>query len=143
MPPLSSLTCLSILRAILRTYKKGHLIHHLAWFLYEIALDKAVLSTLSDYLAVSCIKFIGKVQPGNPLYPPIHNRVVPISTSVCFKDQGVLAGPWPRGLNVCQILLVLNINLVNKCSVLVYISQLVRYPTIQSSDCKSDNKTVI
>ena len=32
--------------------------------------------------AVSCIKFIGKVRPGNPLYALIHNRVVPISTSV-------------------------------------------------------------
>ena len=33
--------------------------------------------------------------------------------------------------------LLLNINLVNKCSVLVYIYiELVRYPTIQSSDCK-------
>ena len=42
-----------------------------------------------------------------------------------------------------EFLLVLNINLVNKCSVLVYISQLVRYPTIQSSDCKRDNKPVI
>ena len=38
---------------------------------------------------------------------------------------------------------MLNINLVNQCSVLVYISQLVRYPTIQSSDCKKDNKPVI
>ena len=53
--------------------------------LYEIALDKAVLSTLSDCLAVSCIKFIGKVQPGNPLYPLIHNRMIPISTSVCLR----------------------------------------------------------
>ena len=38
---------------------------------------------------------------------------------------------------------MLNINLVNKCSVLVYISQLVRYPTIQSSDCKRDSKPVM
>ena len=37
----------------------------------------------------------------------------------------------------------LKINLVNKYIVLVYISQLVRYPTIQSSDCKRDNKPVI
>ena len=54
--------------------------------LYEIALDKAALYTLSDCLAVSCIKFIGKVRPGNPLYPLIHNRVVPISTSVCLRS---------------------------------------------------------
>ena len=54
--------------------------------LYETALDKAVLSTLSDCLAVSCIKFIGKVRPGNPLYPLMHNRVVPISTSVCLRS---------------------------------------------------------
>ena len=53
--------------------------------LYETALDKAALSTLSDCLAVSCIKFIGKVQPGNPLYPLIHNRMIPISTSVCLR----------------------------------------------------------
>ena len=33
--------------------------------------------------------------------------------------------------------------LVNKCSVLAYISQLVRYPTIQSFGCKRDNKPVI
>ena len=50
------------------------------------ALDKAALSTLSDRRAVSCIKFIGKVWPGNPLYPLIHNRVVPISTSVCLRS---------------------------------------------------------
>ena len=53
---------------------------------YETALDKAALSTLSDHQAVSCIKFIGKVRPGNPLYPLIHNRVVPISTSVCLRS---------------------------------------------------------
>ena len=105
---------------------------------YETALDKAALSTLSDRRTVSCIKFIGKVRPGNPLYPLIHNRVVPISTSVCLRS-GSLVGQWPQGLNVSQILLVLNINLVNQCSVLAYISQLVRYPTIQSSDYKRDN----
>ena len=105
---------------------------------YETALDKAALSTLSDRRTVSCIKFIGKVRPGNPLYPLIHNRVVPISTSVCLRS-GILVGQWPQGLNVSQILLVLNINLVNQCSVLAYISQLVRYPTIQSSDYKRDN----
>ena len=53
---------------------------------YETALDKAALSTLSDRRTVSCIKFIGKVRPGNPLYPLIHNRVVPISTSVCLRS---------------------------------------------------------
>ena len=105
---------------------------------YETALDKAALSTLSDRRTVSCIKFIGKVRPGNPLYPLIHNRVVPISTSVCLRS-GSLVGQWPQGLNVSQILLMLNINLVNQCSVLAYISQLVRYPTIQSSDYKRDN----
>ena len=105
---------------------------------YETALDKAALSTLSDRRTVSCIKFIGKVRPGNPLYPLIHNRVVPISTSVCLRS-GSLVGPLPQGLNVSQILLVLNTNLVNQCSVLAYISQLVRYPTKQSSDCKRDN----
>ena len=109
---------------------------------YETALDKAALSTLSDRRTVSCIKFIGKVRPGNPLYPLIHNRVVPISTSVCLRS-GILVGQWPQGLNVSQILLVLDINLVNKCSVLVNISQLLRYPTIQYSDCKRDNKPVI
>ena len=53
---------------------------------YETALEKAGLSTLSDRRAVSCIKFIGKVRPGNPLYPLIHNRVVPISTCVCLRS---------------------------------------------------------
>ena len=53
---------------------------------YETALDKAVLSTLFDRRAVSCIKFIGKVRPGNPLYPLLHNRVVSVSTSVCLKS---------------------------------------------------------
>ena len=52
---------------------------------YETALGKAALSTLSDRRAVSCIKFIDKVRPGNPLYSLIHNRVVPISTSVCLR----------------------------------------------------------
>ena len=54
--------------------------------LYETALDKAALSTLSDRRIVSCIKCIGKVWPGNPLYLPIHNRVVPISTSMCLRS---------------------------------------------------------
>ena len=44
---------------------------------------------------------------------------------MCVEDQGVLAGPWPQGLNVSQILFVLNMNLVNKCSVLVYMLQLI------------------
>ena len=39
---------------------------------YETALDKAALSTLSDRRVVSCIKFIDKVRPGNPLYPITH-----------------------------------------------------------------------
>ena len=52
---------------------------------YETALDKAALSTLSDRWAVSCIKFIDKVWPGNPLYPLLHNSVVSVSTSVCLK----------------------------------------------------------
>ena len=71
----------------------------------ETGLDKAELSTLSDRRAVSCIKFIGKVRPGNPLYPLIHNRVVPISTSVCLRS-GSSSRPnaWPQGLNVSQIL---------------------------------------
>ena len=56
--------------------------------LYETALDKAALPTLSDRRTVSCIKFIVKVWPGNPLYPLtcIHNRVVPIFTSVCLRS---------------------------------------------------------
>ena len=54
---------------------------------YETAaLDKTALSTLSDRWAVSCIEFIVKIRPGNPLYPLIHNRVVPISTSVCLRS---------------------------------------------------------
>ena len=53
---------------------------------YETALDKAALSTLSDRRTVSCIKFIGKVRQGNPLYQLIHNRVVPISNSVCLRS---------------------------------------------------------
>ena len=93
---------------------------------------------------VSCIRFIGKVRPGNPLYPLIHNRVVPISTTVCLRSgSSIRPNAWPQGLNVSKILLVLNINLVNQCCVFVYLSQLVRYPTIQSSDYKRDNKPVI
>ena len=53
---------------------------------YETALDKAALSSHSDRRTVSCIKLIGKVRSGNPLYPPIHNRVVPISPSVCLRS---------------------------------------------------------
>ena len=111
-------------------------------FSYETALDKAALSTLSDRRTVSCIKFIGKVRPGNPLYPLIHNRVVPISTSVCLRS-GSSSRPMATRTERFSNLLVLNINLVNKCSVLVYISQLVSHPTIQSSDFKRDNKPVI
>ena len=135
---LSLLTYLLYLACYLENVQKRPL--SIVWpgISYETALDKAALSTLSDRRTVSCIKFIGKVRPGNPLYPLIHNRVVPISTSVCLRS-GSLVGQWPQGLNVSQILLVLNINLVNQCSVLAYISQLVRYPTIQSSDYKRDN----
>ena len=53
---------------------------------YETALDKAVLSFHSDRRTVSCIKFIGKVRWGNPLYPLIHSRVVPISPNVCLRS---------------------------------------------------------
>ena len=55
---------------------------------YITALYKAALSTFSARRAVSCIKFIlGKVPQGDPLlYPLIHNRVVPISTSVCLRS---------------------------------------------------------
>ena len=56
------------------------------WPGISYALDKAELSTLSDHRTVSCIRFIGKVRPRNPLYPLIHNRVVPISTSVCLRS---------------------------------------------------------
>ena len=59
---------------------------------YETALDKTPLSTLSGRRAVSWIKFIGKVPPGNPLYPLIHNRMVPISTSVCLRS-GISSRP--------------------------------------------------
>ena len=78
---------------------------------YETALDKAALSTLSDCRAVSCIKFIGKVRPGNPLYPLIHNRVVPISTSVCLRS-GSSSRPMATRTERFSNLLVLNINLV-------------------------------
>ena len=53
---------------------------------YEAALDKAALSTLSDRGAVSCIKYIGKVRPGNPLCPLTHDRVVLVSNSVCLRS---------------------------------------------------------
>ena len=53
---------------------------------YETALDKAALSSHSDRRTVSCIKLTGKVRSGNPLYPPIHNRVVPISPSACLRS---------------------------------------------------------
>ena len=145
---------------------------------YETALDKAALSTLSDRRAVSCIKFIGKVRPGNPLYPLIPNSVITISTiSVCLRSGSSsrpMATRTERFSNFVRVKYKC-INLVNKCSVLVkkkkhiyiyiyidgkhivllftcatiyiyiyiYISQLVRYPTIQSSDCKRDNKPMI
>ena len=62
---------------------------------YETALEKAALSTLSDRRAVSCVEFIGKVRPGNPLYPlyPLQNRVVPISISVCRLRSGSSSRP--------------------------------------------------
>ena len=108
---------------------------------YETALDKAALSTLSDRRTVSCIKFIGKVRPGNPLYPLIHNRVVPISTSVCLRS-GSSSRPMATRTERFSTFASVKCN-NNKCSVLGCISQLVRYPTIQSSDCKGDNKPVI
>ena len=62
---MSLLTCLSILLAILRTCKKGPFLSLWPGISYETALDKAALSILSDRQAVLCIKFIGKVRPGN------------------------------------------------------------------------------
>ena len=59
---------------------------------------------------------------------------LPISTSVCLRSRSS-SRPMATRTERFSILLVLNVNLVNKCGVLVYISQLVRYPTIQSSDC--------
>ena len=83
---LSLLTYLLYLACYLENVQKRPL--SIVWpgISYETALDKAALSTLSDRRTVSCIKFIGKVRPGNPLYPLIHNRVVPISTSVCLRS---------------------------------------------------------
>ena len=89
---------------------------------YETALDKAVLSTLSDRRAVSCIKFIRKVRPGNPLYPLIPNSVITISTiSVCLRSGSSsrpMATRTERFSNFVRVKYKC-INLVNKCSVLV------------------------
>ena len=89
---------------------------------YETALDKAALSTLSDRRAVSCIKFIGKVRPGNPLYPLIPNSVITISTiSVCLRSGSSsrpMATRTERFSNFVRVKYKC-INLVNKCSVLV------------------------
>ena len=38
------------------------------------------------------LNIIGKVRPGNQLYPLIHNRVVPIPTSVCLRS-GISSRP--------------------------------------------------
>ena len=107
---LSLLTYLLYLACYLENVQKRPL--SIVWpgISYETALDKAALSTLSDRRAVSCIKFIGKVRPGTPLYPLIHNRVVPISTSVCLRS-GSSSRSMAQGLDVSQILLVLNINM--------------------------------
>ena len=107
---LSLLTYLLYLACYLENVQKRPL--SIVWpgISYETALDKAALSTLSDRRTVSCIKFIGKVRPGNPLYPLIHNRVVPISTSVCLRS-GSSSRSMAQGLDVSQILLVLNINM--------------------------------
>ena len=73
----------------LACYKKGPF-HHLAWyFVWNSTWQSCIKSTLSDRRTVSCIKFIGKARPGNPVYPlhvVIHNRVVPISTSRCLRS---------------------------------------------------------
>ena len=74
------------LACYLENVQKGALSIIWLGILYETALNKAALSTLSDRRAVSCIKFMSKVPPGNPLYPSIHNRVVLISTSVCLRS---------------------------------------------------------
>ena len=58
------------------------------------------------------------------IYSKLHLTEWYLYLPVCVSDQGVLAGPWPQGLNVSHILLVLNINLLNQCSVFVYLSQL-------------------
>ena len=108
---------------------------------YEKALDKATVSILSDRRAVSCIKFIGKVRPGNPLYPLIHNRVVPISTSVCLRSGSSSRPMATRTERFSNFVSVKYQSYQYKCIVLVYISQLVRYPTIQPSDCRMDKET--
>ena len=80
-PPLCLLTCLSIFLAILRTCKKG------PFPSFDLVFRmKQHLTKLHYPLFLTVGQFIGKVRPGNPLYPLIQNRVVPISTSVCLRS---------------------------------------------------------
>ena len=69
-----------------------------------------------------CLKgtgtLLGKVRPGNPLYLLIHNRLVPISTSACLRSGG---SSRPMATRTERFSNALNINLANKCGVLVYI----------------------
>ena len=77
---------------------------------------------------------MGKIWPGNPLYPLIHNRAVPKSTSAYLRSG---SSSRPMAARTERFSNFVSVKYQScKCSVLVYISQLVRYPTIQSSDCK-------
>ena len=54
---------------------------------YETALCKAALSTLCDRRTVSCIKFIGKVRPGNPQRICIFITACKVSYNSVFRLQ--------------------------------------------------------
>ena len=79
------LTCLSILFAILRTCQKRPFPSFGLVFRMKQHLTK-LHYPLSQTVGQSGVLTLGKVRPGNPLYPLIHNRVVPISTSVCLRS---------------------------------------------------------
>ena len=68
---------------------------------YETALDKAALSSLSNRRTVSCIKFIGKVRSGNPLYPLIHSLR---ARSPIWASEASLARMRERGAEETRVL---------------------------------------
>ena len=53
---------------------------------YGEALVESGLSTLHERRAVACAKFVESIEPGNPIYPMLHDRVVENTSSISLRS---------------------------------------------------------
>lgn len=53
---------------------------------YREALVESGIPTLHDRRAAACGKFVGSIKPGNPIYPLLHDRVVPSTYSISLRS---------------------------------------------------------